>query len=270
MPTYTVPGSAGAIHVVDLREERPEPSGALPIVFVHGMVGHTGFWNATLAACADRRRAIAVDLRGHGSSSAPSDGDYTVEACAADVLAVLDALALDAIVLVGHSFGAFVTTEVAARRASGVRRLVLIDPPGDFTRLPREVHDAQLVPFLASLEAANWRSVIEHDFEEALEGSAMGTAASVRARLATMPRDAMRAMYRSMMHYHAVEALERYLATPGTSARAILAPPNAWPFSLHVLLPAVKAIVVPDVGHWIMLDAPDRFAVALEDAVAGT
>ena len=45
---------------------------------------------------------------------------------------------------------------------------------------------------------------------------------------------------------------------------------NAWPFSLHVLVPAVQATVVPDVGHWIMLDAPARFVAALEAAVAGT
>src|SRR6476661_8084436 len=66
MPTFTIPGKAGPLHFVDLREESPTPSGSLPIVFVHGMVGHTGFWNAALAACADRRRAIALDLRGHG------------------------------------------------------------------------------------------------------------------------------------------------------------------------------------------------------------
>jgi pimeloyl-ACP methyl ester carboxylesterase len=77
-------------------------------------------------------------------------------------------------------------------------------------------------------------------------------------------------MFRSMMDYPASAALERYLANPDASARAILAPPNAWPFSLHNLVPAMRHSVVSDVGHWIMLDAPDRFAAALEEAVAGT
>ena len=77
-------------------------------------------------------------------------------------------------------------------------------------------------------------------------------------------------MYHSMMAYGSSEALQRYLAHPGAEVRAILAPPNAWPFSLHVLVPAVQATVVPDVGHWIMLDAPARFVAALEAAVAGT
>ena len=269
MPTFDIPGAAGAIHVVDLREESPEPSGSPPIVFVHGMVGHTGFWNTTLAACADRRRAVAVDLRGHGNSKAPSDWDYGVDACATDVFMVMDALGLEQGVLVGHSYGACVVTAAAARRPDRVRRLVLVDPPGDFTRLPDAVRQEELVPFLASLDTDGWRSVVEGAFERALAGSTPGAAASVRARLATMPRDAIRGMYQSMMHFEAVAALERYLAAPGTSVHAVLAPMNAWPFSLHNLLPAITTSVVPDVGHWLMLDAPDRFVVALEDAIHG-
>jgi pimeloyl-ACP methyl ester carboxylesterase len=270
MPTFSIPGPAGQLHVVDLREESPTPSGALPIVFVHGMVGHTGFWNAALAACADRRRAVAVDLRGHGNSKPPSNGDYSVAGCASDVFAVVDALALGPIVLVGHSYGALVTIEAAAQRPDVVRRLVLIDPPGDFTRLPDDARDTQLIPFMKSLEGDQWHSVVEGAFEQALVGSAVGAAASVRARLATMPRDAMLAMYRSMFAFGASATLERYLAAPGTSAHAILAPANAWPFSLHNLVPALSTTVVPNVAHWIMLDAPDRFVAALEHSISGT
>ena len=269
MPTFTIAGNAGPLYVVDLREESPSPSGALPIVFVHGMVGHTGFWNAALAACADRRRAIALDLRGHGNSGAPRDGSYSVESCADDVEAVFDALELEAAVLVGHSYGTLVTIEAAVRRPDVVRRLILIDPPGDFTRAPGPMR-GEIGPFITRLEGSDWRSAVEADFDDALAGSTTATAAAVHARLASMPRDALSSMYRSMMDYRSSDALEQYLAKPNTSARAILAPPNAWPFSLHVLVPAMTATVVPDVGHWIMLDAPDRFAAALEAAAAGT
>jgi pimeloyl-ACP methyl ester carboxylesterase len=270
MPTFAIPGQSGPLHIIDLREESPSPSGSLPIVFVHGMVGYTGFWNAALAACADRRRAIALDLRGHGSSAAPGDGDYAVERCADDVLAVVDALALRSIVLVGHSYGAHVVIDAAARRPDLVRRLVLVDPPGDFTRLSSEVRDAELLPYVAALEGDDWRATVARDFEQANGGGTAATGDVVQGRLAAMPRDALVRMFRSMMAYPASASLERYLAHPGAEARAILAPPNAWPFSLHVLVPAVQSTVVPDVGHWIMLDAPDRFVAALEAAVAGT
>lgn len=271
MPTFSIPGGSGQLHVVDLREESPTPSsGSLPVVFVHGMVTHTGVWNTALAACADRRRAVAFDLRGHGNSAPPRDGVYSVQGCADDVLAVLDALGLHTVVLVGHSYGAFIALEAAARRPAAVRRLVLVDSPGDFTRLSAEEREGQIAPFLKSIEGPDWRTAVNTTFEQALVGSAMGTAASVRARLATMPHDAILSIYRSMMTYGAVAALEQYLAQPGTSVHAILAPPNAWPFSLHVLVPAIRSTVVPNVGHWLMLDAPEAFVAALETAIAGT
>lgn len=270
MPTFFIRGEAGQVHVIDLREESPEPSGAVPVVFVHGMVGYIGFWNAALAACADRRRAVAIDLRGHGSSEAPEDGDYSVEACASDVLAVLDALSIEQVVLVGHSYGTFVVIEAAARRASAVRRVVLVDPPGDFTHLSPEVRAEQLEPFLASVESDGWRGAVETTFDQALAGGTPATVATIRGRLAAMPQAAMVGMYRSMFGYRPKAALERYLATPGAAVYSILAPPNAWPFSLHVLVPAIDTTVIPDVSHWIMLDAPERFVAALEHAIAGT
>ena len=269
MPTLQIPGSGGAINVVDLREESAEPSGAAPVVFVHGMVGHTGFWNSALAASADRRRSVALDLRGHGNSDAPRDGDYSIEACATDVLAVMDALSLSSIVLVGHSYGSCVAIELAARHPDRVRRLVLVDPPGDFTRLPTEARDGELEPFLASLDTDGWRRAVTEAWDRALEGSTPGAMATIRSRLAAMPREAMRGMYRSMMHFRAVDALERYLASPGANVRAVLAPMNAWPFSLHNLVPTIRTAVVPNVGHWLMLDAPEPFVAALENAISG-
>ena len=269
MPMFDIPAGSGSIHVVDLREESPEPSGALPIVFLHGMVGHTGFWNTTLAACADRRRAVAIDLRGHGNSTAPADGDYAVERCADDVVAVFDALGLETVVLVGHSYGAFVAIDVAARRPTAVRRLVLVDSPGDLTRAPDRMRDEQLLPYLAALESDGWRRAVDLTFDQALHGGTSGSAAAIHARVATMPQVAYVSMFRSMMTYPASASLAHYLATPGTSARAIVAPPNAWDFSLHVLVPDLRHVVVPNVGHWIMLDAPDRFLAALDDAVRG-
>ena len=269
MPTFDIAGGAGAIRVVDLREESPVPSGAPPVVFVHGMVGHIGFWNAALASSADRRRSVAIDLRGHGDSATPSDNDYSIEACASDVLAVMDALRLASVVLVGHSYGSCVAIEVAGRAPERVRRLVLIDPPGDFTRLPQQVRDGELDPFLASLDGEGWRAAVTAAWDRALEGSTSGTKTTIKARLANMPRDAMRGMYRSMMSFAAVDALERYLAAPGANVRAVLAPMNSWPFSLHNLVAAIRTATVPDVGHWLMLDAPAPFVAALDDAISG-
>nr|WP_277878439.1 alpha/beta fold hydrolase [Coleofasciculus sp. FACHB-SPT36] len=73
-------------------------------------------WDEQLAYAARTRRAIAIDLRGHGASSPPEDDDYSPASCAADLLAVLEALGLEHIALVGHSFGACVALAAAAAK----------------------------------------------------------------------------------------------------------------------------------------------------------
>ncbi|WP_437738229.1 alpha/beta fold hydrolase [Sorangium sp. So ce1335] len=271
MRSLTVAGPAGALHVVDHPTAGAHPAAgagpspeALPVVLVHGMVGHTGFWEAPLAHLAGRRRAVALDLRGHGASEAPADADYSPAACAADVLAALDALGLPRVALVGHSFGTLVAIAAAAAHPDRVARLVLVDAPGDFTRLPAEIRQQQLSPLLAALETDDWRAAARAGFDGALHGSAPATRDVVLGRLAATPRDRLLGMYRSMIEFPTVETLDRYLAVPGSRAHAIVAPSNAWPFSLHVLRPALAATVMPETGHWLMMDAPARFAERLE------
>lgn len=151
MGSLTLAGPVGKIHILEHAPADDSTREALPTVLLHGMVGHVGFWDAALAAGANRTRTFAMDLRGHGDSAAPADADYALSACAEDVYAVLDALDLERVALVGHSFGTLVALAVAAGRPDRVARLVLVDPPGDFTQMPDVVRDEQLVPFLAAL-----------------------------------------------------------------------------------------------------------------------
>lgn len=69
---------------------------------------------------------IMPDARGHGNSSAPSQG-YSYETLATDVLAFIEALKIDSPVLLGHSMGGM-TAAVAAGRHSKLRGLILVDP----------------------------------------------------------------------------------------------------------------------------------------------
>lgn len=267
MSSFTIPGPAGTLHFVSLPAPPAASREEIPALFVHGMVGYTGFWDHALAHTARRRRAIALDLRGHGRSAPPADGDYSVERCADDAAAVLDALGLARVALVGHSYGALVALELAARRPTRVARLVLADPPGDITRIPPEVRERELAPFIAALAGDDWRGTITTGFEQALAGAPATTREIVLGRLAATPRDRLLGMYRGMFVYEAVRALDAYLAAPGRRARGIVAPSNAWPFSLHLLRPALETTVLPHVGHWLALDAPAPFAHALDEAL---
>ncbi|HMO75721.1 MAG TPA: alpha/beta fold hydrolase [Sphingopyxis sp.] len=79
------------------------------VLFVHGFPELRQSWNRLAAAVADAGyAACAIDVRGYGDSDRPAAvADYRMEAIVADLVAVADALALDApVTLVGHDWGA--------------------------------------------------------------------------------------------------------------------------------------------------------------------
>jgi pimeloyl-ACP methyl ester carboxylesterase len=81
-------------------------SGDDVVLCLHGWPQHWYEWRHLMPALADRHRVLALDLRGFGWSDAPRDG-YEKENMATDVLAVLDALGLERVKLVGHDWGAW-------------------------------------------------------------------------------------------------------------------------------------------------------------------
>ncbi len=105
-----------------------------PLVFIHGLACHRGFWSAQVHYFAPRHRVLAVDLRGHGESDAPEE-PYTVAALADDVAWTCAQIGIERPVAVGHSLGGLVALEFAASHPEHVRAAVLIDsvllPAGD-------------------------------------------------------------------------------------------------------------------------------------------
>ncbi|MDH4246190.1 MAG: alpha/beta hydrolase [Deltaproteobacteria bacterium] len=95
-----------------------------PLVFIHGFGGGTEWWAPLVKTLVRRFRCVTLDLRGHGESDKPDVG-YTIADMAKDVAALLEALDLRDVVLVGHSMGAAVAMRVVLnQRTARVTRLV--------------------------------------------------------------------------------------------------------------------------------------------------
>ena len=78
------------------------------VLMIHGWPQHWYVWRRQIPVLADAGyRVIAPDLRGFGWSEAPPDG-YDKENMATDVLAVMDALGLDRVRLMGHDWGGWI------------------------------------------------------------------------------------------------------------------------------------------------------------------
>jgi pimeloyl-ACP methyl ester carboxylesterase len=78
------------------------------------------------AGLSQRLRVLTLDLRGRGLSDKPAAG-YSMADHAADVIALLDALEIERVVIGGHSFGGLLTFYLAANFPERVSKLVVID-----------------------------------------------------------------------------------------------------------------------------------------------
>lgn len=105
------------------------------IVFIHGWSCDTEFWKYQTPAFTDDYRVILVDLPGHGKSDAP-DIDYTLDAFADAVKAVLDHSSTQKAVVIGHSMGFAVAWRFAIKYP--VRTAGVCSVDGAFFRVPED------------------------------------------------------------------------------------------------------------------------------------
>jgi len=119
-----------ALHFLDWN---PEGAGATtPVLLLHGLSSNAHYWDR-LSSHLDRR-LIALDQRGHGLTGRPPrrppvSGGFAMEELIDDAALVIESLGLGRPVIVGHSWGATVALELAARRPRLSSALVFIDGP---------------------------------------------------------------------------------------------------------------------------------------------
>jgi pimeloyl-ACP methyl ester carboxylesterase len=117
-----------------------------PVILIHGFPGLAFSWRHQLPALAAAGyRAIAPDQRGYGRSERPSAPErYDANEVMADMLGLLDALALERAVFVGHDFGAQLVCNLAVRHPERVAALVIMSCPYDFDLAGRGGAGAQV------------------------------------------------------------------------------------------------------------------------------
>jgi pimeloyl-ACP methyl ester carboxylesterase len=116
------------------------PSDGEPVVLVHGWPFHWWSFRHLIRALAeDGRRVLAPDLRGFGWSGTPGWG-YAPAQFTKDLFALLGALGLDRVDLVGHDWGCFVGYRAALEQPERFRRFVAMSATGPHSRYtPRAV-----------------------------------------------------------------------------------------------------------------------------------
>jgi pimeloyl-ACP methyl ester carboxylesterase len=243
-------------------------TGAPGVLLVHGLSNTAWSWVSVARRLCSVRHTVAMDLRGHGLSDAPTTG-YDPDTLSGDALAVADGSGLleaGPVVVVGHGFGAIVAAWTAARLGTACAGLVLVVggwedlaastglEPDEFLRdldEPPEVL-ASLDAFIADRRGYDPRSW-DADQDRAARATVVETPAG-RVVPATRPH-ALEASVRAMFEYRPEEVLARVEA-PIVALAATSPPPGPG-------LPPIEVVPLSAVGHNLMRYRPDEVAAAI-------
>jgi pimeloyl-ACP methyl ester carboxylesterase len=130
-----------------------------PLMLCHGLGGNHAIWWRQVHEFAQRHRVVTWDQRGFGNSTAVT-GDVSIEAAAADVLAVLEALELTDVCLVGQSMGAFTALRAALTDMTRIASLIIST---SLVAAPRE-HTEMLTAAVGSRSGRDQHPVVSDAF----------------------------------------------------------------------------------------------------------
>jgi pimeloyl-ACP methyl ester carboxylesterase len=253
-PVQSIAGPSGAIacHVSGT-------GSPVPVVFVHSLAGSMDQWRPQIAHLRPSRRVVAIDLRGHGHSDPPSDGLYSPEAMAADIIAVMASLNAPRFVLVGHSYGGSVAVAVAGLRPSQVSGLLLVDANGDV----RSQADGPLDDLITDLRSPEYELVIAARWEAVLKGAGLEVRRAVMDDLRRTPKATVVGAFEAMGTFDPITHLRAY----DGPTLSVITPLNDDPMSLHKQMTLDRRLVL-GTSHWLQMDKPDVINAILDEFLA--
>jgi pimeloyl-ACP methyl ester carboxylesterase len=234
-------------------------SDACAVVLIPGPTDSWRSYEPVLTSMPDDLRVVAVSLRGHGDSSKPPTG-YRIEDLASDVSPLLDGLAVERAVLVGHSGSCLVARRVALDAPDRIAGLFLEASPltlrGD-DNLRRFV-DAVLSTLTFPIDRDFARSFVADTSSENLDPRLVELLVD---DLLKVPAGAWNEMFSSLLEYDDTTELAR-LGLPvalvwGDDDALVSGPMQE---QLVRLLPDARLTVYARAGHTPRWEQPERFA----------
>ncbi|HEX2864460.1 MAG TPA: alpha/beta fold hydrolase [Deinococcales bacterium] len=120
--------TGGYAGVNGLRMYHESRGSGRPLVLVHGGFGSTAMFDHLAPALARKRRVVALDLQAHGRT-ADIDRDADAAALGDDIAALVEALDLGPVDLLGYSLGGLAAQQAAYRHPEAVRSLIVVSSP---------------------------------------------------------------------------------------------------------------------------------------------
>ncbi len=233
------------------------------LVLLHGLAANGACWTGLAHFLEKEYDIILPDARGHGESSVPDSG-YRYEDHANDVIGLINSLRLPPPVLLGHSMGGMTAAVVASRSPKLLRGLILADPTFLSIKVQREIHDSDV--------AEQHRRILGESLEELVT--------DLKRRHPDRSSDIIEIIARARLQT-SMAAFD-ILTPPNPDFKKLVSAidvPSLLVFGnkgvvstvvaeeLQRLNPRFQVARMPEVGHGLHYDQPERFAAVIRSFI---
>ena len=239
-------------------------AGEPTLVFVHGWSCDARYWRAQLPYFSKNHRVVILDLAGHGHSGM-SRTKYTMGAFGEDVRAVTEAVGSPRVILIGHSMGGSVIAEAARLMPNRVIGLIGIDTLDNIEYpLTSEELKKMTAPLEKDFRAGSRQFIGEMILPQTDPQLREWILSDVSA---APPAVALSAMNEMMAQYITGEAAKVFekIRIPVITVNGDLWPINYEANRRHMF--SYQAIVLKKADHFLMMNRPEEFNRALEQAI---
>lgn len=230
------------------------------LVFIHCWTCDREFWRLQIEYFQRTHQVVSLDLAGHGESGSKRQ-DYSMEAFGEDVVAVVESIDADEVILIGHSMGGPVAIEAAGLLGDKVIGIVGVDTFYTGFVYPKNQNEVEAFvdPFKKDFQGSS-RQMVGSLFTPDADPKVVEF---VLARVGDPQRQpmAISAIYESFA-WNAGQAptlLDKY----ADKLRNINGAPTGREKPLHQ-----SVTLIPYAGHFIPQEAPDEFNKVLELLIA--
>ncbi len=231
------------------------------LVFVHGWSNHKGFWDAQVSHFSEIYSTVAIDLAGFGESGS-NRNSWTMESFSEDVIAVINMLDLQNVVLVGFSMGAPVVIETSNKIPDQISGLILVDI---LQNIEAQIPQEQITGMLN-----NWKEIFadKNRIHELLP-SGLDQAIIDRyiSEVYTVSKTGWWESLEDFFHWSNESCIEslKNLQVPLMSINSTHTSTDVDAYLKYI--PSYKLKIIDTISHLVIWEAPDEFNRLLEECI---
>lgn len=283
-PVHLLPvindGEQLSMAYMDVAPERPN---GRTVVLLHGRNFPSSYWAPVIKMLSEAGfRIVVPDQIGFGKSSKPQ-GELHFDTLARNTIALLDHLKVDKAEVVAHSLGGMLGVRIARAYPDRVAHLVLTAPIGleDYRLYVPPTPTEKIIETEDKLTPDGYRKQLQTNYAIKLPGDAITPFVDARFNIKGSPDyprwlrayvSSGQMIYREPVAHEVALITEPTLFIMGVDDHNAPGRPNApealrakmgqnaeLAKALAAKMPNARAEVIPDTGHLVFLEAPEKY-----------